>query len=373
MPSAQIVDENNFVTIENNPISRSGVFQYMGSSIGGDAEPGKIYNVYRPDEELADPECIESFKLLPLIDDHTMLGSAKDGFVPPERKGVHGTTGDRVDFRNGVLYSNLKIFSETLRKLIADGKKDLSLGYRCLYEKASGTYAGQSYDYIQRSLRGNHIALVDQARCDVAVLDGKQMTLDNFDFNHEDMKMPMTADEAEKEIARLKKITEDQKATLDASSAKDAEEEEKAKKEKEAKDAEEAEKKDKEAKDAEEAKKKDDDDKKGMDAAIAPLKAEIEALKKGGMKQLMGEINARNTLADKVAKHVGTFDHAEMTVDEVAAYGIDKLKIKCEKGHERAALDGYLQGRGDPAVLKSLAQDTRQESKGIDTYLKKSA
>src|SRR4051794_25123272 len=45
--TARVEDINGYVTVENNPISRSGVFQSLGRSIGA-PEPDRIYNVYRP-------------------------------------------------------------------------------------------------------------------------------------------------------------------------------------------------------------------------------------------------------------------------------------------------------------------------------------
>lgn len=120
------IDQNGFITIEKNPISRAGVFPYLGRNISPECDPDKIYNVLRPPEELGDPEAMKSFELLPLVNDHTMLG---ERFTPAEEKGSHGTTGEKLSFEGGVLYAPLKIFSETLKRLIASGKKDLSLGY----------------------------------------------------------------------------------------------------------------------------------------------------------------------------------------------------------------------------------------------------
>jgi len=378
--TARRIDQNGYVSIAENPITRVGVFPYLGKQISKECDPDKIYFVYRPAEELADPECQNSFKLLPFIDDHAMLGPSDQGYIPAEKKGVHGTTGERIDFRGDVLYSDLKIFSESLADSIENGKVDLSLGYRCRYEEAPGSFAGQSYSHVQRSLRGNHIALVDQARCDVSVLDS-QITMDRLDLkpNEEDQKM--TLDEALKEIAALKagqaklqtamddmekeKEKEAKDAEEEEKKKKDAEDEDKEKSDKEAKDEEE--KKEKEAKDAEACAEKDK--MKGMDAALKTVKSELDSLKKGGMKALMSEINARNQLAAKVEQHVGTFDHMEMTLDEVASYGIEKLKITCDKGQERAALDGYLQGRGNPSNVQTVSFDHAPVSKGLDAYL----
>lgn len=173
---------NGYITIEKNPISRVGVFPYLGKSIASDLEPEKVYFVYRPAEELADPEAMASFRMVPLINDHTMLGA---GFTPPEDKGVEGVTGEDIVFEDNILFAPLKIFSEALKRLINSGKKALSLGYRVgEWERKAGTFNGQAYEFIQRKIRGNHIALVDEGRMgpDIAVLD-HNFAFDSFDID----------------------------------------------------------------------------------------------------------------------------------------------------------------------------------------------
>lgn len=384
-PSVRKVDQNGFITIEANPISRSGVFQYLGSSIGMGAEPDKIYNVYRPPEELEDPAAIESFKLLPIVDDHTMLGSTENGMTPAEIKGAHGTTGDEVTFSDGVLYAKLRVFSETMKKLIDDGKRDLSLGYFCKFEKKAGQIGNTLYDYIQRQLRGNHLALVDQARCDVAVLDGVRWAYDSLDIVKKTEGDCKVADENTggeegkadidlpavhkflKKHAPMWKELQDMMASDDdedgeGSETMDEDKEEKEKKEaadKAAKDAEEKEKGEKETKDAEEAAKKRAE---GMDASIKALTAKITDLPK----TLRREATICAELANKISKHVGTFDHSEMSLDEIAAYGLKKLELKAEKGQERAVLDGFFIGQArSPNATKSFAFDANPKKDGL--------
>jgi hypothetical protein len=103
--SARTVDENGYITIQNNPITRVGVFPYLGRQIGA-PDPDKVYMVYRPAEELSCPEFLKSLELLPLVDDHTMLGPTDDGMMPAEKKGIHGVLGQLVAFRDDVVYSN---------------------------------------------------------------------------------------------------------------------------------------------------------------------------------------------------------------------------------------------------------------------------
>ena len=239
-------DENGYITIPKNPISKSGVFQYLGKSISPELEPDKVYNVWRPEEELNNPDTIESFRLTPWIPEHVMLGN---GFTPAEVVGVQGVTGETVEFMGGTLYSKLKLFGDDLKKLIKAGLKELSCGFRCQWDVVSGvTPDGQSYDVIQRQIRGNHLASVEQARMgsDVRVaMDKAVFALDSIDFklkpngedmNEEEIKAAMDAaikpvqkalDEANKKIDELEKKAED--AEGEEKTAEDMEEEEKKK------------------------------------------------------------------------------------------------------------------------------------------------
>jgi hypothetical protein len=56
----------------------------------------------------------------------------------------------------------------------------------------------------------------------------------------------------------------------------------------------------------------------------------------------LGRMKQRNTLASQLSNVVGTFDHADMTLDAVVAYGCEKLKLAPAKGAELAMLSGYL-------------------------------
>jgi hypothetical protein len=189
--TARKTDCNGYFEIDANPISRVGVFDYTAASTrspGWESNPHKLVKVYRPEEELSDPEALDSFKLVPWVNDHTMLGNpAHDaGLTPAEKKGVHGTTGERVFFDKSdrTMKANLRLWSPTLDDAIDAGKKDLSLGYRCVYDFTPGEFEGKRYDAIQRRLRGNHLASVDFGRMGkgVSVLDHATFTFDSADL-----------------------------------------------------------------------------------------------------------------------------------------------------------------------------------------------
>ena len=163
--------EEGWFEVEDNPISKAGVFQYLGSNISPDLIPDKLYNVYRPAEELAKAETIESFKLKPWIITHKMLG---DAFDPDDDAEIEGFIGEKIYFKEGILYANIKAVSKRLRDFIKSGIKELSCGYQCTWNIEQGvTSGGESYDVVQRDIIGNHLALVDSGRMgpDVAVMD----------------------------------------------------------------------------------------------------------------------------------------------------------------------------------------------------------
>jgi len=382
--SARKFDQNGFMEIKDNPLSKVGVFPYLGKSIGLEGlEPDKVYNVYRPEEELSSPETIESFKLLPWIDEHTMLGG---DYTPAEKKGVEGVTGEDIYFKDGYLKGNIRLFSEKLTGLIKSGKRELSCGYRCVYELLSGTYNGEAYDVVQRQIRGNHLALVDNGRMgkEVCVLDRKDMIV----FDHYNISLDMNNEESqmnEAEIIELiKKVILETKHAADEEAAKKAADEEEEKKaddenEEEASDENEEEAKDEEeeAKDEEEEEKASDmaQDKairklgKGFDAKIKSLSKQLEDVRSNGVKQALKQIDSRNQLAKQIATHVGAFDHAEMTLEDVAKYGVGKLKLKSEAGQEVATINGYLQHKTSAKMITLDSAVNLSEGSQVSKFL----
>lgn len=354
--SAREVDQSGFWEIKDNPISKEGVFDYAGWQVGDKENPDKIYKVYRPASELSKKETIDSFKLKPIIDEHTMLG--KEG-VPAEKKGVQGTSGEEVYFEDGLLYANLKIFSESLKTLIENGKQELSCGYTCTYEETSGIFEGEPYDIVMRDIIGNHIALVEKGRMgsEVRVLDESLNTLteDNMEEILEELK---------KINSRLDKLEEAEEEEVENQDDDDMDDDDKGfgKDKKHAKDKKRAHDDDddeSEEKEKEEAKDDDDDD---DDDEIEGKHAMDEALER----KIIAKIASRDELARKLSKQIGTFDSASMTKEEVVAYGLKKLGLSAPKGQGEAMLNGYLAGQKVKVVDSAVMQP---KSTGIDAYI----
>ena len=170
------LDKSKFWIIRDNPIIKTGVFPYLGRQISPDLNPTQIYNVLRPEDELFKQKTIDSFNMLPITIGHALLGSKDEGLTPPEEKGIEGTTGEHAKRTGDKMTNTIKLYSERIKDEINNGKKELSAGYFCDFMPESGTYQGRHYDYVQRNIDGNHIALVEKGRngSDVRVMDSAE-------------------------------------------------------------------------------------------------------------------------------------------------------------------------------------------------------
>jgi 8-oxo-dGTP pyrophosphatase MutT (NUDIX family) len=169
-------DINGWVEIEDNPIMAVGVFPYLGKNIRGAPNPQEFYNVYRPEEEVIDAVESGTFRLLPWINEHVFLGEGAD-VTPVESQPVEGVIGERIyyDAADRQMKANIKIWTATHQDRVKT-KPELSLGYRARFEYAPGVFEGKPYTYIQRTMRGNHLASVNDGRSgpEIAVMDAKE-------------------------------------------------------------------------------------------------------------------------------------------------------------------------------------------------------
>lgn len=197
------IDTNGYWYIKKNPISKEGVFPYLGHTISDECEPNKIYKVYRPASTLRDSVETWDNPPKPFIDDHEMLG---EGFTAIDDRPVQGIIYNPV-FENGVLYADIAVYSEDLKSNIENGKKELSLGYFCKYKKERGVFNGEVYDYVQYDMVGNHIALVDAGRCgsDVKVFDHK-CTMDSLALGGFESPLKKTSEDGIIETEQVKDV-----------------------------------------------------------------------------------------------------------------------------------------------------------------------
>ena len=363
LESHRTEDVNGYVEIRDNPITKVGVFPYSGGQIDPSGElgldPNKIYQVYRSEEALNNEETINSFKLSPWIVEHEMLGDGKYGTTQVGKKQVYGVTGEGIYFKYPYLYGNLKSFS---KKLSENEKKELSIGYRCVYHIKSGNFNGKHYEVVQENILGNHLASVEEGRAgpDVKVLDKSTFTYDSKDGvkmvqlpeNDEAMKPSEDTESAElQENKILKEILISIKNLAEKLDGKFSKDEEETKVEDEDEEKEKVE--------DEEEKTEDEKDPKITEAKDSVFKKknvamDAAALYKGFEKTLA----VKNEMVEKLKPLIGGFDSIGFSIKDVAKYGLDSLKVKYQKGEEVATMNGYLAATKKKPAESKYAMDS---------------
>ncbi|MES1986804.1 MAG: DUF2213 domain-containing protein, partial [Pseudomonadota bacterium] len=309
-------------------------------------------------------------------------------------------------------------------KIESDEKIELSMGYTCVYDFTSGIFNGERYDAIQREIRANHIALVDQGRMgkEVRVLDRALpnkfiVTLDTKEF----IKMAkLTAEEKQKQVKALKvslKATTDKYDAMikklsagdddappadvegDGGSA-DLTLKEVAAMVKEfapiLAEIQAAIKTMGGEPDGDESAMDDDtmtmDDKtdgdkpmmtgdKKLSAVVAKLTATVDAqakqieslTKSDNFKSVMQIVNDSKKMYEQVSPIIGAFDHDMMTPQEMAekALAHEAIAITCDASVAIPTLNGYLAARVAKPLLFSIGGDSMPaaNSSELDAHL----
>lgn len=138
------------------PVARTGTQHYLPSELG---LPGSdLLPVLRPEDEVFAPACMASFEGKPVTDDH-----------PPDPEGVDADNirrlqvGHAQNLRRGegpernLLLADLVITDPDTVRRVLEGKREISCGYTYRLSEEKG-------QYVQREIRGNHIAIVDKGR-----------------------------------------------------------------------------------------------------------------------------------------------------------------------------------------------------------------
>lgn len=158
-------DADGRLHVDKSNLTRVQVAPYYGREIPDyeklGLDPEKIYQGYRPAEELGDAETIKSVIGIPIQLNHHL-----DYPDDPATDTRVGSTGDQAEFDGTYLSNSLHIQNEDAIRRIKDGSmSELSLAYS--YDpdfKSSGEYEGQKYDFTMRNIRGQHLALVEKGR-----------------------------------------------------------------------------------------------------------------------------------------------------------------------------------------------------------------
>lgn len=150
-------------------LTSTGVFPYRDAT-------GGVRRELRLPEDVFHPDHLESLKLKPITLEHPSEE------VTPENAAQYavGHMGSNpLTTDNHHLSCDAIITHGDAIKAIEGGKRSLSCGYTCDLERADmdASHEGMPYDYIQRNIRANHVAIVDKARAG----DAPRIRLDSAD------------------------------------------------------------------------------------------------------------------------------------------------------------------------------------------------
>lgn len=136
-------------------IARTGIQSYTDAS-------GGIRLEYRPEQEVASQEALDSFREKCVTKEHPPVlldaSNTKDYAI--------GFTSADVSYSNGFVESTLTVTDkEAIEEIMRGNVREVSCGYKVDYVDEPGTTSdGQHYDGYQRNIRGNHVAIVKRAR-----------------------------------------------------------------------------------------------------------------------------------------------------------------------------------------------------------------
>jgi hypothetical protein len=139
--------------------ARTGIQQYRGSEVG---RPDlDIVRVYRPQDEVFSTDSLGTYAHKPVTNDHPPVPVTADNW----KEYSVGFVGDEVARDGEHVRIPLMLADAKAIEALDSGKAELSAGYACQLDWTSGTTPeGQAYDAIQRDIKINHVALVDQGR-----------------------------------------------------------------------------------------------------------------------------------------------------------------------------------------------------------------
>lgn len=231
-------------------VAKTGIQQYLRKELMLDGDPNEVVNVFRPEDEVFKAESLDTYNCA----DITVL-HPKDLVTPVTYKNhtvgvIKGPGTQDGDF----VLANLVIKDADAIKAINDGMAELSAGYTADYVAQDGTApSGENYQYIQRDIRVNHVAIVPMARAgrQARIFDNQQretamtkVTLDSgrsvdvqdeatallvtdaFDrLNKEVTDANKAVSDAQAEIQKKQAVIDAQKEEIDALKLKSSDEE----------------------------------------------------------------------------------------------------------------------------------------------------
>lgn len=143
--------------------ARAGIYDYLGREVDPEGKTFKadqVVKVYRPADEVFAADSLGSFIARPITNDHPAVAVTADNWREHARGTVMRAVPDGEFVGFDLAFLDAGIIAD-----LDSGKRELSNGYSCDLAIEAGTSPdGQTYDAVQRKIRGNHVALVDRGR-----------------------------------------------------------------------------------------------------------------------------------------------------------------------------------------------------------------
>lgn len=167
--SKRTITDEGYLIVKDARIARTGIQQYLAAELrnadGGplfpDREPMDLINVNRPAAEVFADEALKSFEMQPVTNGHP-----DEGVTVLNHEGLAVGVAFNIRQDGKFVLADLKITNADAIKDVNNGKRELSNGYDANIVVRQGTNDdGEMFDAEQLHIRGNHVAIVDQARC----------------------------------------------------------------------------------------------------------------------------------------------------------------------------------------------------------------
>ena len=162
------------ILCKNVPIARTGDYQCLACEMGMDGN--EIVTVSRNPEDVFDPKVLASFEGKAFTDDHPPVEVSIDNWSMYSK-------GEIKDVRRGTGIDSDKLIADILVRdpitvsKIQSGKREISAGYECEYVQ------NDSGHFYQKSIIGNHVALVDEGRAGHSVCIRDKQVKENKKVN----------------------------------------------------------------------------------------------------------------------------------------------------------------------------------------------
>jgi hypothetical protein len=139
-------------------VARVGIQEYLAGELGLPGNPSRIVRVMRPSEEVFNDTSLATYATSDVTVEHPPVMVDASTF-----KSVSvGVVVDKARVDGDFVVADLIVKDKAAIASIESGKVQLSAGYSAVYD--DNVPEGADYEFIQRDIKINHVALVDRAR-----------------------------------------------------------------------------------------------------------------------------------------------------------------------------------------------------------------